>query len=305
MLDNTTVATHLGKTSQYKGTYDPTLLVAEPRSNNRKHIGITDDTVLPFYGIDVWNAYEISTLNKNGLPVVGVARIVYPANSNCIVESKSLKLYLNSFNMTRSLHTEPKDVLTDLRLCIIQDLKRILEASFVDVTLVDASSNQMFETEHLPTRYKTIETELISQICAVECTEYHENPSILKVINTTAEAREYRIHSALLKSNCRVTSQPDWGDVYIRYVGQGVISYESLLKYIISFRDENHFHEEICETIFMRLQTVLSLTGILDDLEVTCLYLRRGGVDINPTRSLGQKIYTTAGSILSTKTLRQ
>ena len=112
-LDNSNVSKHLGKTSSYVSQYDPSLLVREPRSSNRKHLNIDDDK-LPFIGCDVWNAYEVSALNKNGLPLTAFGKITYPASSKYIVESKSLKLYLNSFNMTVFDCVSPNEVFREI-----------------------------------------------------------------------------------------------------------------------------------------------------------------------------------------------
>ena len=276
-LDNSNISVHLGKTSQYKSQYDPSLLVREPRSNNRKHINIDDDN-LPFVGYDTWNAYEVSALTNNGLPVTGIAKIVYPASSKYIVESKSLKLYFNSFNMTK-LGVTPSEVRSKIEELVGEDLSKLLG---VDIFITVYSDNEVVQdTGILRNEYYddfiTLEEEY-EHALTDEFTIYQETPSLLEV--TEGDNSVKKFHSALLKSNCRVTSQPDWGDVYIVYKSSKDVDPVSLVKYIVSFRDECHFHEEICETIYKRLQDALQPTM----LSVMCLYARRGGIDINPQR---------------------
>ncbi|NBP00991.1 MAG: NADPH-dependent 7-cyano-7-deazaguanine reductase QueF [Proteobacteria bacterium] len=240
ILDNSNISKHLGKVTGYKSTYDPSLLVREPRINNRKHLGITDEDV-PFGGFDIWNAYEVSCLTNEGMPIAAIAKIVYPCKNKYIVESKSIKLYMNSFNMQK-FKGSIVSILTELQDTIARDLSKLLETQ--------------------------------------------------------------RFHSALLKSNCRVTSQPDWGDVYIHYKGKYEINPTSLLQYIVSFRDECHFHEEICETIYMRLLQKF----YPEELVVSCLYVRRGGIDINPTRASNYSLLDKAlidETKYFTKTARQ
>lgn len=276
-LDNSNIDVHLGKTSQYKSLYDNSLLVREPRSNNRKHLGIDDDK-LPFVGYDTWNAYEISALTYNGLPVTGIAKIVYSCDSKYIVESKSLKLYFNSYNMTK-LAVTPGDVREKIEALASKDLSNLLETE-VNVKIF-SDQEIVFETVNLLDEYYnqfvTIEDEYEHQLTD-EFTVYQETPELIEMVPSTGITKKF--HSALLKSNCRVTSQPDWGDVYITYKGKWDVDPVSLLKYIVSFRDECHFHEEICETIYKRLSDCLQP----DELSVICLYARRGGIDINPER---------------------
>jgi 7-cyano-7-deazaguanine reductase len=275
-LDNSNITVHLGKTSEYKSQYDASLLVKEPRSNNRKHIDIKDDA-LPFYGNDTWNAYEVSALTDNGIPVVGIGKIVYPCSSKYIVESKSLKLYFNSFNMTKlgATQEEVRQKIADLAE---KDLSILLETE-VQVaihsnTSVVADQSNIYD-EYFDENTITLE----DKYNPGEVTVYQETPELLEVQDIDTPTA-FKYHSALLKSNCRVTSQPDWGDVFISYKGKKTATPESLLKYIISFRDECHFHEEICETLYKRLNDALAP----QELSVFCLYARRGGIDINPER---------------------
>lgn len=286
-LDNSNINVHLGKTSQYKSQYDPSLLVREPRQSNRTHLGIQDDD-LPFVGYDTWNGYEVSGLTNNGLPVVGVAKIVYPCNSKYIVESKSIKLYFNSFNMTK-LGPTAQSVLEEIESRAAKDLSELLETT-VRVTLFTNNNvlklNALFsaDSDWHPPHLQTIED--VYPIEDVEFSSYSEDPELLQVIEDSP-VEEVFYHSSLLKSNCRVTSQPDWGDVYI-YIKSKKTAIDpiSLLQYIVSFRDECHFHEEICEAIYKRLYDALQPEA----LRVTCLYARRGGIDINPERASSKEL---------------
>ena len=284
-LDNSRISKHLGQSSEYKSSYDPSLLVREPRQSNRTHLNLEDED-LPFVGYDTWNAYEVSGLTNFGLPVVGIAKIVYPCDSKYIVESKSHKLYFNTFNMTK-LGDTAQEVLNEISARVTKDLSELLECS-VRVTVASneyvLSENTSAHTEWghdqkllCQRSYITLEEEY--PIDSVEFSVYNETPELLEVLDS--EVHDVYYHSALLKSNCRVTSQPDWGDVYIHMSGPKTVDPISLLKYIISFRDECHFHEEICETIYKRLLDIVQPEALV----VRCLYARRGGLDINPERA--------------------
>lgn len=277
-LDNTHVSRHLGQTSSYASTYDPSLLVREPRQSNRTHLGLNDNN-LPFCGYDVWNAYEVSCLTEKGSPVTGIAKIMYPCDNKYIVESKSLKLYLNSYNM-ESAGNDKMSAHDFLQEKISIDLSDLLETD-VHVEIYDAGNSNYKLKPYFRDNYQTLE-DLPKAGCWF-FSEYQENPRLLTG-NEFISKSDYLItqtyHSTLLKSNCRVTHQPDWGDVYISMKGEKAVKPENLLKYIVSFRDENHFHEEIAETIYTRLWNIFHPK----QLAVTCLYARRGGIDINPTR---------------------
>ena len=284
-LDNSNITVHLGQTSDYKDQYDPKLLVKEPRSNNRQHLDINDDD-LPFVGYDTWNAYEVSGLTNGGLPVAGVAKIVYPCDSKYIVESKSIKLYFNSFNMFKCGDSQ-QSVLEFIALHASDDLSQLLE-THVDVHVIPsnikASGDPLFSRKGYTTLEEVLDPQLLTDM---NVETYTETPDLLELEDLPEGGivtSWSKFHSGLLKSNCRVTSQPDWGDVWIAIKGQNHVTPESMLKYIISFRDECHFHEEICETIYKRLHDILSP----EKLVVTCLYARRGGIDINPVRANDQ-----------------
>lgn len=278
-MDNTNISKHLGKASEYKSTYDPSLLVREPRSSNRIHLNIHDDD-LPFVGYDTWNAYEVSCLLQSGTPIAAVAKIVYNCNNKYIVESKSIKLYLNSFNMTRLDTDDCTTACQILSSKIQEDLSTLLEVN-VDVSII--SNKSAFNNSAKSTAFNEWDMNkhlTLEDNISVKCAVYSETPSLLQTIKLN-ESESVYLHSGLLKSNCRVTQQPDWGDVFIYYKGKTHVTGESLLQYIISFRDECHFHEEICEAIFVRLKQRLEP----EELSVKCLYARRGGIDINPQRA--------------------
>ncbi len=279
-LDNSNISTHLGQTSSYSGQYDKGLLVREPRSSNRDYLDINEDK-LPFHGCDVWNGYEVSALTDNGKPVAAIAKVIYPCNSKYIVESKSMKLYWNSFNMTK-MGKDENEVMDNIAKAAIEDLGDLLETG-LSVQLyypdeyaqkpVIANANDYIHLEVSGSENLVFDT-------------YSETPDLLEIVDTDhVESKQFR--SNLLKSNCRVTSQPDWGDVFIGIKGKKIPTIDSLLKYIVSFRDECHFHEEICECIYKRLWDLCSP----DELTVTCLYVRRGGWDINPHRVSHEYLY--------------
>lgn len=279
-LDNSNISKHLGQKSKYKSTYDANLLVAEPRQNNRTYLDIKK-TKLPFLGYDVWNGYEISALTNTGKPVTGIAKVSYPCSSEFIVESKSMKLYWNSFNMTH-MGDDQESVFKNIEETATKDLSTLLKTG-VKVKVFDATAEPELCTRTL--YYKHPYSKLLAHNLESNCSDdlvcdtYTEDPTLIepKIYN---EVRHKYYHSSLLKSNCRVTGAPDWGDVFIYIKGNHLPTKESLLKYIVSFRGENHFHEEICECLYKRLWDRLAP----HELAVTCLYVRRGGWDINPHR---------------------
>tara|TARA_R110002110_G_scaffold135418_5_gene319473 strand:+ start:2336 stop:3253 length:918 start_codon:yes stop_codon:yes gene_type:complete len=284
-LDNSRISKVLGQTVTYPDQYDPTILVSEPRCNNRHHLDIQDDN-LPFVGVDVWNAYEVSTLTTKGLPVAGIMKIIYPCSSKYIVESKSLKLYLNSFNMTMTGGNREESI-ESVRSTVAADLGSLLETDVQVMLLTDRQVHETvpnITTQTTRTIYETLED--LPSAEDMKVTEYTETPSLLEVICDVDTPTSKFFHTSLLKSNCRVTSQPDWGDCYIYIQSTKRVMRMSLLKYLISFRDECHFHEEICETIYKRLMD----TYTPEELCVTCLYARRGGIDINPIRASDNKL---------------
>lgn len=249
---------------------DSSLLVGVPRSLNRTAYGIEDDD-LPFEGGDAWNAYEFSTLLENGFPVSGWLKFTYASDTPNIVESKSVKLYLNSYNMDKIISS-------------LDDLWIIEDKLSADLTKVVGGEVYVYLHMGDVDTFKPITGDFTSleQYCNIEkmvFTDYNESASILEVVPSIGRYERWRSHS--LRSNCRVTNQPDWGDVYVHIKGDKSVTPESLLRYIVSMRKENHFHEEITECIYKRLWDLLQP----EELLVTCLYTRRGGIDINPVRA--------------------
>lgn len=259
---NTPDASPLGRPSTYQAQYQPSLLFPIARLGKREEIDIT--STLPFFGVDIWNAYEVSWLNLRGKPQVAIATFTVPADSPNIVESKSFKLYLNSFNQTKLASSD----------ALLQLLRTDLSASFgapIHVTLTTTSGFTGLAIQELQG--------LLLDRLDIEVNEYQPNAALLKT-DPSQIVIEETLLSHLLKSNCLVTGQPDWGSVQIHYVG-AAIDQESLLKYLISFRDHNEFHEQCVERIFMDIMRNCAP----QKLSVYARYTRRGGLDINPWRS--------------------
>jgi 7-cyano-7-deazaguanine reductase len=256
----------LGKITEYRETYAPELLQGVPRSLNREEIDLFD--ALPFTGVDRWTGYELSWLNPKGKPQVAILQCEVPASSANLIESKSFKLYLNSFNQTQyeSLEQVQSVIQQDLSLCAQAQVKVHL------VSPRDFSSLVM----------STLQAVSIDEL-DIEINEYQLNPALL---TTQDEWLEESLCSDLLKSNCLITNQPDWGSVFIRYKGKK-ICHESLLRYLISFRKHNEFHEQCVERIFCDIMHYCAP----EQLTVYARYTRRGGLDINPFRSNFESIY--------------
>jgi 7-cyano-7-deazaguanine reductase len=256
----------LGKATEYREIYAPDLLQAVPRSMNRVELNLT--TELPFSGTDRWNGYELSWLNSKGKPHVAIMRCEVPVSSLNLIESKSFKLYLNSFNQSHFDNIESVvDTLTaDLSQCAGEKVKVMLfkpaEFSQMQISSFDAVSIDDLD---------------------IEIKDYQLAPSIL---HADGEQVEESLTSDLLKSNCLITNQPDWGSVFIRYQGQQ-INHEGLLRYLISFRQHNEFHEQCVERIFCDIMAHCKP----NNLSVYARYTRRGGLDINPFRSNFEQIY--------------
>ncbi|MCE2569992.1 NADPH-dependent 7-cyano-7-deazaguanine reductase QueF [Motilimonas eburnea] len=261
----------LGQDTQYDATYDPTLLQAVPRSLNRDDLALKGDP-LPFHGFDLWGLYELSWLNAKGKPVVATAHCKLDAGSENLIESKSFKLYLNSLNQQK--FSSEQAVLDTL----VKDLSACANGQ-VDVTLY-TDLDQNYET------LGSFSGHLIDDL-DIEINTYDFNPDYLKN-STTTEVVEETLYSHLLKSNCLVTNQPDWGSVLIKYQGPK-INPEHLLRYLISFRQHNEFHEQCVERIFQDISHYCKPTK----LTVFARYTRRGGLDINPFRSNFESGITT------------
>lgn len=252
----------LGQSTEYVDTYTPSLLFPIARKLNRDDLNI-DESTLPFKGQDLWTGYELSWLNAKGKPVVAVASFIFACQSSHIIESKSFKLYLNSFNQTRF------DSLEQVQTALITDLSNAVGKPVV-VTLYNSDDYNCLPYTPLP-------GECIDEL-DIEIDNYDIDASILTSSNN--EIVTETLHSHLLKSNCLITSQPDWASIIICYSGAQICR-ESLLKYLISFRTHNEFHEQCVERIYCDLMASLNIT----ELEVYARYTRRGGLDINPYRS--------------------
>jgi 7-cyano-7-deazaguanine reductase len=261
-MSNPADGSPLGKPASYSSEYDPSLLYPIARAEKRAELGITGS--LPFFGMDLWNAYELSWLNLRGKPQVAIGTFRVPAESPNIVESKSLKLYLNSFNSARLGGTE---ALLDL-------LRADISGAFgapVHVTLATADA---FEQQ----RMGELQGMLLDRL-DIEVDQYAPDPLLLQADHAEPAVEETLV-SHLLKSNCLITGQPDWASVQLRYIG-APINQEGLLKYLIGFRDHNEFHEQCVERIFMDVLRQCKP----QKLAVYARYTRRGGIDINPWRS--------------------
>jgi len=252
----------LGKSAAYRSDYAPELLFPIARQGKRDELKLTG--TLPFFGADIWNAYEVSWLNMRGKPQVAIATFTAPADSPNIIESKSFKLYLNSFNQTRLAN---EDALLAL-------LREDVSGGFGAPVQVTLTLPDQFE------KLKMGELEGLSlDRLDLEIDSYAPAPDILKANFHEAPVEE-KLVSHLLKSNCLVTGQPDWASVQIHYVGPQ-IDQESLLRYLIGFREHNEFHEQCVERIFVDIMRACKP----QKLAVYARYTRRGGLDINPWRT--------------------
>ena len=254
--------TELGKQTTYSDRYDPTLLCPIPRVKARRDQYDADE--LPFYGVDLWTAYELSWLNCDGLPQVAIAEFLFPCTSDAIIESKSFKLYLNSYIQTQFASMQAVQEL------LVKDLSAAAGAE-VDVTLYEIAEFNGLKPISEP-QGQCIDSQPVS------IDSYKPDPHLLQT--ETDLIVEETLYSHLLKTNCPVTSQPDWASLYISYKGPKIYA-EGLLKYIVSFRQHQDFHEQCVEQIFMDIKTFCAP----QQLTVYARYTRRGGLDINPFRS--------------------
>ena len=264
----------LGKQASNPERYDASLLFRIPRAENRMHYDL-DAKALPFTGVDVWNCYELSFMTDNGLPVSRVLKLIYAAESEFLVESKSLKLYLNSFNM-EAFGKTIDEALQKVQQTITHDLSVLLETEVIAV-LLSEKDQELVPFVNLPQLTDLMPEE---QLLAAEFSHYLETPELLKGTRTDT-ARRYAFRSDLLRSNCRVTNQPDWGDLFVVMEAECDIDLVSVVAYLVSFRKENHFHEEVVEMIYKRFYDIFSPKKLM----VAAMYTRRGGIDINPLRA--------------------
>lgn len=268
---NQIASTLLGKKVSYSNEYNPSLLVAVPRYENRKQYNIQNDS-LPFEGWDVWHAYEFSSMSENGVPVTRLMKLKYNCTSEFIIESKSLKLYLNSFNMTRY----GKSIKECLEICkniIEKDLSEKLQTE-VTVNFIEENAERV----QIFNDFNNLMDYIDESTLKIE--KFKESPELIEAEQSKKTEGHFLMFDSL-RSNCRVTHQPDFGDVFIYYKSSKHIKENSLVKYLSSFRSEYHFHEECCEMIYKRLYDLLDRD---DELFVCALYTRRGGIDICPSR---------------------
>ena len=261
--DNSLKSLKLGQKTEYASQYDRTLLQPVPRALNRDGLGITQNQ--PFtIGADIWTAYEISWLNEKGLPQVAIADIYLNYQSQNLIESKSFKLYLNSFNQSKfaDFNAVQQTMQRDLSECAQGDVTvRLNPVAVYDSQKIDHLQGDCIDEQN------------------IEITSYEFNADWLKDC-VSDEIVEEKLVSHLLKSNCLITNQPDWGTLHIHYVGNK-IDHEKLLRYVVSFRQHNEFHEQCVERIFCDLIHYAKP----EKLTVYARYTRRGGLDINPFRS--------------------
>ncbi|GAA4363422.1 NADPH-dependent 7-cyano-7-deazaguanine reductase QueF [Kangiella marina] len=259
----------LGKDVSYPDQYDSSLLFPVPRQLKRDELGLTQ--ALPFQGSDFWNAYELSWLNSQGKPQVALGVFEFAHDTTNIVESKSFKLYLNSYNQTRFESWE------QVQSRLTEDLAEAADG----VVRVQLYHPDEYDLEYPVTRF---EGQLLDDL-DIDIEQYSYQPELLQ-LDPSHEVVEESLYSHLLKSNCLITNQPDWASVFIEYQGKA-IDHESLLKYLISFRTHNEFHEQCVERIFSDIMRICQP----HILTVYARYTRRGGLDINPfrTNSAGHK----------------
>ncbi|MBA1293381.1 NADPH-dependent 7-cyano-7-deazaguanine reductase QueF [Pseudomonas lurida] len=253
----------LGKSSEYISTYTPSLLFPIPRAAKWAELGLSAET-LPYKGVDFWNCFELSWLLPSGKPVVAIGEFSIAADSPNIIESKSFKLYLNSLNQTAFADTASLEATlrTDLSFAAGKPVSvRIRSLADIEAEGVMALPGVCID-------------DLDINVSSYE----HPRPELLRCDDSRVV--EESVHSHLLKSNCPVTSQPDWGSVVVEYRG-AALDHASLLEYIVSFRQHSDFHEQCVERIFLDLQRLLKP----EKLTVYARYVRRGGLDINPYRS--------------------
>ena len=253
----------LGKQVDYEFEYNPGLLQGVPRSLSRDTLDLANSS-LPFDGIDTWTGYELSWLNLKGKPNVAILECHVPITSENLIESKSFKLYLNSFNQTKFASAE--------------DVRQVLQADLSACAGEPVEVKLILPEQFTSLQFKEFEGTLLDNL-DVEIEQYFPNTQFLAVAKSGAEVKETLI-SHLLKSNCLITSQPDWASIQIRYEGKA-IEHEGLLKYLISFRQHNEFHEQCVERIYNDIMQHCQP----DKLTVCARYTRRGGLDINPFRS--------------------
>ncbi|SDO36731.1 NADPH-dependent 7-cyano-7-deazaguanine reductase QueF [Desulforhopalus singaporensis] len=256
----------LGQQVEYTFTYNPELLFPVPRTVGRETLGLGGNRPLPFFGEDIWNCWELSWLNDRGKPISAVMELRIPCTSQCIIESKSLKLYLNSFNMSR-----------------FKDQQEVAQIIGADLSSTAGTEVQVriFDCNDRKTLMTTVPRGRCIDDLEAGDYVYRVDPALLRCSDKKAENET--LCSNILRTNCPVTGQPDWATVEITYSGNK-IDESSLLAYLVSFRTHTGYHENCVETIYVHLMEHL----LLDSLTISGRFTRRGGVDINPCRSSAQ-----------------
>jgi len=249
----------LGKAQQYPDQYDPSLLYAVPRAVGRTPLGLESN--LPFVGVDIWNIYELSWLGPSGRPVMAMAELRVPVNSPCLIESKSMKLYCNSLNMTTFADA------AEVQAVLAKDLSVSAGVS-VGVQIRDFRGLTTVLAEPLGL---CIDDFPLSKLHAEPCSS---------VLQCLGETRQEILYSCLFRSRCPVTGQPDWATIIVEYSGRA-LDPGSLLEYLVSYRRHQSFHEACVEQIYIDIQQHCRP----DRLQVTARFTRRGGIDINPVRA--------------------
>lgn len=269
----------LGKnTTKYNNSYDPDVLVQIPRSENREKYGMKDNLV-PFVGYDVWHAWEVSFLTDNGFPVTGVLKLIIPFYSPFIVESKSLKLYLFSFSMEK-LGDTVREATIEFKNRVKKDLEEVLQVNLdLDRDILFFEEDKQEQTQD----YMVASTipklvNCLPNLSLIDYFKYTEDPLILN----EGQCTEVTFQSSLLRSRCRVSGQPDFATIHFHFLARDKkIDLKSLAQYIVSFRDEHHFHEEIIECMYKRIWDKFEPR----ELAIAAWYTRRGGIDICPIRA--------------------
>ncbi|MEH6593236.1 MAG: NADPH-dependent 7-cyano-7-deazaguanine reductase QueF [Halioglobus sp.] len=250
----------LGKHTPVVEIYSPELLYPIPRTNARDNLGLSAD--LPFYGVDLWHAYELSWLDSQGKPVARVGRFSIPATSLCIVESKSFKLYLNSLNNTRFEDDAAA------KHCMERDIAAVAGGTV---------SLELFAVDDPVLAGRPVQGTNVDS-CDVSLTASRPHAELLSV--HSGELKEEQLFSHLLRSLCPVTGQPDWATLWVHYRG-AALDHSALLAYIISYREHQEYHEQCVERMFLDI----SVRCEPEFLHIQAFYTRRGGLDINPFRS--------------------
>ncbi|MDO4795123.1 MAG: NADPH-dependent 7-cyano-7-deazaguanine reductase [Brachymonas sp.] len=293
MHTHTPEQSQLGKATHYPDQYAPEVLYPIARQPSRAALGLAANS-LPFTGADLWTGYELSWLNLRGKPQVALVQLTIPCETPCIVESKSLKLYLNSFSNSRFADAQAvrQRIAADVGAVVWSAGNATLPAAAVDKTKGEAAASDAVASSPapsvhvqlvLPEQFAEQRIENLPGLSLdrldVECSDYEPAPHWLRAASGEAPVSE-TLSSHLLRSNCPVTNQPDWGDLQISYSGPA-IDHEGLLRYIVSLRKHNGFHEHCVEQIFMDIMQRCQPSR----LTVYARYTRRGGLDINPLRT--------------------